>query len=109
MIAEYIRKPIPEGWYTRGRDERRKYYQDNIVLAEGTPSQRRAYVCVAEVMEECLGVPYEQYRARAVAQILRRLGLEVNGVTGGIDRVYGRQKRFVVPDSFYDDTGGYLK
>lgn len=109
MIAEYIRKPIPEGWYTRGRDERRKYYQDNIVLAEGAPSQRRTYVCVAEVMEECLGIPYEQYKARAVAQILRRLGLEQNGKTGRGDRVYGRQKRFVVPDSFYDDADGYLK
>ncbi len=52
---------------------------------------------------------YEQYKARAVAQILRRLGLEVNGTTGRGDRVYGRQKRFVVPDSFYDDTDGYLK
>jgi hypothetical protein len=74
IIAEYLDKPLPEGWHDMGLEARRTYLSGAFAF-DGAAVQRDT-VCAAEVAVEALGVQkgaINRYVTREINDIMRTL------------------------------------
>jgi len=70
LIADYLRKPLPDDWGSLDLIERREYLEDP------TGEIERRVTCVAEIWEECLNLninSLKSHEAKPIAAIVRRL------------------------------------
>lgn len=101
-IREYLDTPITEDWYDRSVNFRADYCRD-YYSADGiteTGHTKRQYVCVAEIIAECLK-PAQEYVTRSDSRRITEImdhrieGWERGSVKGGKRfNGYGKQKYF---------------
>lgn len=106
VIDEALRKPIPANWYELPREYRRNYMQGKIdprMEVEAGMMTRRKTICALEVAEEILGIyNCDRYKTRDINATLKRMGLEGPAVSRNGDKIYGLQRRWNIPDEWFD-------
>ena len=106
VIDEALRKPIPANWYELPREYRRNYMQGKIdprMEVEAGMMTRRKTICALEVAEEILGIyNCDRYKTRDINATLGRMGLEGPTKLRNGDKIYGQQRRWIIPDEWFD-------
>lgn len=94
IIEEFLNRTLPDDWGDKDIYERRLFLQDPI-SSKGT--QKRQYVCVAEVWCECLEREkhdMDRYKTREINEILRSLENWEKVNSTKIFKLYGKQKYY---------------
>ena len=64
---------------------------------------RRKTICALEVAEEILGVyNCDRYKTRDINATLKRMGLVGPAVSRNGDKIYGLQRRWTIPDEWFN-------
>lgn len=95
MIAEFLKKPVPVDWYSRGLQARKMYFAGGAAC-QGEMMERRM-VCAAEVWAECFGYQLStltKKEARQINAILTRLLRGWKTGRAYFGAAYGRQRGF---------------
>lgn len=92
LVEQYLERLLPDNWDSLDVYERRNFLASDL---EGT--ERRSFVCVAEVWAECFGNKREEmsrYNTREVNDLLRSLdGWRSNSSTKNFN-LYGKQRYY---------------
>lgn len=96
IIEDYLNKELPGDWDDRDIDERRTFLSQTA--DELSPkTERRKFVCVAEIWCECLGKNKEdmdRYKTREVNDMLRSLDEWNQSKSTKNFAIYGKQKYY---------------
>lgn len=99
IIERYLDILLPKDWNDMCRLERQEYMKDAAQYSKGT--ERRNFVCVNEIWEECLNMPLKDlnnYKAKDVINIMKKIAGWERRETRRNFPPYGGQRYFARMD-----------